>query len=168
MFLNFSVDNVSRILILCKHFACDRTMLFLEKPEQFIPKFDIVSAFVEYDGKILLLLRALHKPQGGTWCVPAGKVETGEALEVAMLRELQEETGIIPVSGRLSYFKETFVRYREYEYPYHMYHLKLLEDAPIVIDTKDHIDYVWATPEEALQMNLIEDEDACIKLFYNI
>lgn len=143
-------------------------MLFLEKPLQFTPKFDVVSCFVEYNGKILLLHRAPHKPQGSTWCVPAGKVDDGEDLHAAMLRELQEETGIIPPNRILDYFKETFVRYSEYDYPYHMYYLKLDQEPHVTVDIKDHTDFIWVTPEEALTMNLIEDEDVCIKLFYTI
>lgn len=142
-------------------------MLFLEKPDNFTPKFDVVSCFVEHDGKILLLHRAPHKPQGGTWCVPAGKVDAGEDLHSAMLRELQEETGIIPVHN-LDYFAATYVRYPEYDYVYHMYFVTLEQKPDVAIDTKDHVDFQWITPEEALTINLIEDEDTCIKLFYNL
>lgn len=143
-------------------------MLYFEKPDQFTPKFDVVSCFVEHNGKILLLHRAAHKPQGGTWCVPAGKVDEGEDLHTAMLRELREETGIIPPDGKLDYFRETFVRYKEYDYPYHMYVLKLTQEPSVTIDTSDHVAYQWVTPEEALKVHLIEDEDVCIKLFYDL
>ena len=53
----------------------------------------VVGCFLEYDGKFVLLLRHVHKADGGTWGLPAGKVEPGESDETAMLRELYEETG---------------------------------------------------------------------------
>ena len=50
-------------------------MLYKEKPENFTPKFEVVSCFVEYNNKILLLLRQDHKPEPNTYGVPAGKVD---------------------------------------------------------------------------------------------
>ncbi len=46
------------------------------------------------DGKILIAQRPQHVHQGGLWEFPGGKVENGEAIFVALQRELQEEMGI--------------------------------------------------------------------------
>ena len=45
------------------------------------------------DGKILLIKRA-NEPYKGFWSLPGGKVNHGEHLEKAILREIEEETGI--------------------------------------------------------------------------
>ena len=45
------------------------------------------------DGKVLLLLRK-RPPEAGTWSLPGGRVEFGERLEDAVVRELREELGI--------------------------------------------------------------------------
>ena len=50
-------------------------------------------ATVFRDGHVLLVRRA-NPPDAGTWGFPGGKVELGEPLEKAALRELFEETGI--------------------------------------------------------------------------
>jgi ADP-ribose pyrophosphatase YjhB (NUDIX family) len=50
-------------------------MISKNKPENFTPKFEVVSCFVEYKNEILLLLRQDHKPQGNTYGVPAGKID---------------------------------------------------------------------------------------------
>jgi 8-oxo-dGTP diphosphatase len=44
-------------------------------------------------GEILLVRRA-NPPRQHEWSLPGGKVEFGEPLQAALLREIQEETGI--------------------------------------------------------------------------
>lgn len=53
----------------------------------------VVSCIVVRDRKILLVNRR-NEPNQGEWCLPMGFAETGESIEAAALRELQEETGI--------------------------------------------------------------------------
>ncbi len=52
-----------------------------------------VGAVVVHDGCLLLVQRG-HEPDAGAWSVPGGRVEEGESLEVALARELREETGL--------------------------------------------------------------------------
>lgn len=49
---------------------------------------------IRADGDILLGYR-IKAGETPSWCLPGGHVEPGETFEVAALRELQEETGII-------------------------------------------------------------------------
>ncbi|WP_017906026.1 Nudix family hydrolase [Pseudomonas asplenii] len=52
------------------------------------------------DGRILIARRADSQHQGGLWEFPGGKVEEGEAVRVALARELQEELGIVVSEAR--------------------------------------------------------------------
>jgi 8-oxo-dGTP diphosphatase len=53
-----------------------------------------VGGMVLQNGKVLLLLRK-RPPEVGTWSLPGGRVEFGERLEDAVVRELREELGIM-------------------------------------------------------------------------
>jgi mutator protein MutT len=49
----------------------------------------------------ILLIRRGQQPSRGYWSVPGGRVETGETLAEAVVRELLEETGLEGVCGSL-------------------------------------------------------------------
>ena len=52
-------------------------------------------ALVDADGRVLLAQRPQGKPMAGLWEFPGGKVETGERPEETLIRELEEELGIV-------------------------------------------------------------------------
>ena len=141
-------------------------MIHHTKPEKFNPKFEVVSCFIEHEDEILLLLRQDHKNQPNTYGIPAGKVGEWEAKDVAVIREIFEETGL-EIDG-LSYFKELYVQYPTYDFVYHIYHKKLDQRPEVKINLEEHKNHTWKTPKEALNEKLIPDEDVCIKLFYGL
>jgi len=59
-----------------------------------------VGAVVVHDGSLLLVRRG-HGPAAGEWSVPGGRVEWGETLAEALVREVREETGLECVCGEL-------------------------------------------------------------------
>jgi len=143
-------------------------MIYIEKPKNFNPKFEVVSCFIEYHGKILLLHRQDFKPQGNTWGLPTGKVEGNEKLSEAMAREIREETSFDIPDSELKYFKKVYVMYPDYEFIYHIFSTKLKIQKKVLINSKEHKDFKWTSPKNSLKMSLIGDLDKCIKLFYKI
>jgi len=59
-----------------------------------------VGAIVVADDELLVIRRG-HGPAAGEWSVPGGRVEAGETLAEAVVREVGEETGIEAVCGPL-------------------------------------------------------------------
>ncbi|MDE0162170.1 MAG: NUDIX hydrolase [Acidimicrobiaceae bacterium] len=59
-----------------------------------------VGAIVRRSGELLLVRRG-RSPAAGEWSVPGGRVEPGELLMEAVVRELHEETGLRAVCGPL-------------------------------------------------------------------
>ena len=56
---------------------------------------------VAVDHGLLLLVKRGTNPGKGLWSLPGGRVESGESVVAAVLRELKEETGLEGVCGSL-------------------------------------------------------------------
>ena len=60
---------------------------------------DYACAVLQQQGRILLGLRAPHRrAYANKWDVLGGKVEAGETIEMALVRELGEELGVVPTA----------------------------------------------------------------------
>lgn len=68
-----------------------------------------VGILLKPDGCFLLTTRPPGKAYAGYWEFPGGKVETGESVEQALVRELHEELGVH--ATRVSRWREQVVDY---------------------------------------------------------
>jgi 8-oxo-dGTP diphosphatase len=60
-----------------------------------------VGGVVLAEGERVLLVKRGQAPLAGTWSLPGGKVEPGESLEAAVVREVLEETGVRVDAGEV-------------------------------------------------------------------
>lgn len=60
---------------------------------------NVTAAIIEKDGKFLIAKRGVGRHLEGKWEFPGGKIEKQETPEMCLVRELQEEFGIITDIG---------------------------------------------------------------------
>lgn len=143
-------------------------MIFRAPPKNFAHKVEVVSCFCECQGKILLLHRQDHKQYGNTWGPPAGKINKSESAGQAVIRELWEESGIKADDNCVKYFNKYYVRYPEYDFVFHVFHLYCESLPKVRIRKEEHKSHLWLSPVEALKMELIRDQDEVIRIFFKI
>jgi 8-oxo-dGTP diphosphatase len=62
---------------------------------------EVCVGAIALDANRLLLVRRGRPPGAGCWSIPGGRVEVGETLAEAVVRELMEETGLEGVCDEL-------------------------------------------------------------------
>ena len=68
------------------------------------------AGVVDVETDRILLARKAQNPAAGLWTLPGGFVEADELLEDALVRELEEETGIQAANPRLVAVRSTLAR----------------------------------------------------------
>ncbi len=89
------------------------------------------------------------------YSIPGGHVEVGEDFGTALRREIKEEVGLDIEVKDLLYFKEVIYT-KEYWKPKHFiffdFYCITNNDAEVMIDGQEIIDYAWVKPEKALKL----------------
>ena len=130
----------------------------------------VVHAIIEMDGKLLLEKRTGDLLESGKWSLPSGFLDRDETAAQGIIREVKEETGYDFSRHPVDHLGTVFIEYDDkILFVYHMFRTQLVGDPTAVkINPHEHVDFVWATPQEGLKLPLIQDEDACFKLVYSL
>lgn len=137
--------------------------------KKLIPDYSVVTCFIEYKGKVLLLKRAKKDMQFGLWGIPGGKVEVKEKPQDALVRELQEELSLLTTPARLELMKTSPMQNEcDGHYLLYLYYLSLDTDPVIKLNPLEHSSYKWTTLQEfknnpllfcqGLAFDLVEDD----------
>lgn len=138
--------------------------VYKSEPENFKPKFDVVGCFVQHDDKILFLHRQDSANQGNLWGIPGGKIEKSESPKEAIIREVAEETGLDISSQPIQYLDKVYIRYPNYDYVFHMLKTDITENpGEVKLSFREHKGFTWVTPQDALALPLMPDEDTLLK-----
>jgi 8-oxo-dGTP pyrophosphatase MutT (NUDIX family) len=145
--------------------------VYLEKPADFNPKAEIVGCcYLHYQDKILLLHRQDFKSEGNRWGIPGGKLNKGEPLIEAIIREVFEETGYHLEREKVHHMGKLYIKVPNFDFEYHMiqYQVPIEHPSDVKINFKEHKGFTWVTPKDALKMDLITDEDICIEICFGL
>ncbi|MBI0133179.1 MULTISPECIES: dihydroneopterin triphosphate diphosphatase [Snodgrassella] len=114
---------------------------------------------VIYDNnRQILLLERADKPD--FWQSVTGSLEPGETIEQTAKRELAEETGIYSndiLNWQQSTIYEIYPHWRHRYAPgithntEHIFSLCIAAETPILLSPREHIDYIWCSPEQAAE-----------------
>ncbi len=115
------------------------------------PRLDVVAAILWQGERFLAALRPEGKPLAGYWEFPGGKVEPGEDIEQALVRELREELGLTPLAWR--FWREERHDYEHLSVRLHFFHITATDTAPTAME--GHI-LRWMLPSEAISFPFLE------------
>jgi len=116
------------------------------------------------EGKILFLKRGNTKYESGKWCLPGGKIESGETAEEACKKETKEETNLDISNLKFLFYKEGASKIdKEITHWLNLY-FKADFSGDIKLN-KESSDYVWLNPKDIDKFDLAFNQKEIIKKF---
>jgi ADP-ribose pyrophosphatase YjhB (NUDIX family) len=111
-----------------------------------------VGALIVHRGRLLMIRT---RKWSGKWGIPGGKIERGETAEVALRREVREETGLELRDIRFVMVQDC-VDSAEFHQPAHFLLLNYTAEAEgeAVVLNDEAEEFRWVTPAEAAVMEL--------------
>ena len=114
---------------------------------------EVCVGAIALDNDRLLLIRRGHGPAAGEWSVPGGRVEAGETLAEAVVREVAEETGLEAVCDDLVGWVERIDD--AYHHVILDFGVTILEPAPVTAGD-DAAEAAWVPLDEVVDLNLVD------------
>lgn len=110
----------------------------------------VTAAVIIEDKRVLITRRPEHKPQGGFWEFPGGKLDPGESPAIALQRELKEELGVNINVGRI--LDALYYRYTWGPVLILAYRCNITGGTPRNIEVAEHL---WVHLDELHQYELL-------------
>lgn len=125
------------------------------------PLLVVAAALVNEQNEVLLAQRPAHKVMPGLWEFPGGKLEDSETPEVALIRELREELGIIVKIDALEPF--WFLSHTYHTLGFHLmmpvWIVRQWEGEPKALE---HQAICWKHPLHMAELPMIEADDPLV------
>ena len=116
------------------------------------PRPEICVGAVAVDAERILLVRRGRGPAAGAWSLPGGRVESGETLAEAVVRELEEEAGIEGICGPMIGWVERIDD--DHHFVILDFSVDVLEGVePVAGD--DAAEAMWVPLDEIAQLNVV-------------
>ena len=118
----------------------------------------VVAALIWDGNRFLICQRPAHKARGLLWEFVGGKVEPGETLEAALIRECREELAIELAVGEV--YMEVDHIYPDITIRLILFHASIAQGQPQKLE---HNDIRWITPHEILDYDFCPADTDILK-----
>ncbi len=123
------------------------------------------AIILDPQNRVLLLRREEASIGGGQWCLPGGKVDYGQTVEDAVVREIKEET-------RLNCVRATFLFYQDSLplQPEGMHCINLVFQCEVegeIALNPESTEYAWVSPEHLPEYDIAFRNDAIVHRFFS-
>lgn len=119
----------------------------------------VAAALVDSDGRVLIAQRPEGKQLAGLWEFPGGKVEPGETPEIALIRELEEELGIVVKQACLAPFVFASHTYESFHLLMPLYLIRRWQGEP---EAREHAALKWVRPNDMGQYPMPPADDPLV------
>ena len=124
---------------------------------------DVVAALIWSDGRFMICQRPAHKARGLLWEFVGGKVEHGETMEEALIRECREELDITVSVG--SVFTQVIHEYPDIKIRLTLYNCQIASGEPTLME---HAALTWILPYEIPNYDFCPADKDILALIRNI
>ena len=104
---------------------------------------EVVAALIWDQDKFMICQRPAHKARGLLWEFVGGKVDPGETMEEALIRECREELNITVAVGNI--FTQVIHEYPDIHIRLTLFHCSITEGTPELLE---HNDLKWIHPRQ--------------------
>lgn len=120
---------------------------------------EVVAALIWDDHRFLICQRPAHKARGLLWEFVGGKVEFGETMEQALVRECQEELGI--TVSPTDIFTQVIHAYPDIHIRLTLFNCTVCTGVPQLLE---HADLKWILPSEIGQYDFCPADADILRL----
>ncbi|MCW6035414.1 NUDIX domain-containing protein [Spirulina subsalsa FACHB-351] len=121
----------------------------MKKP---FPLTTVGALVVKSDQQVLIVKTTKWR---GTWGVPGGKVDWGESLVEALIREFQEEVGLQLKNIRFALCQEAILDPQFHqEAHFIMMNYYAFSESDVIVPNDEIKEWAWVSPEQALDYPL--------------
>lgn len=122
---------------------------------------EVVAALIKQDNKFLICQRPAHKARGLFWEFVGGKVEKGETMQQALIRECREELSItVDVQD---VFAQTVHCYDDVTIRLTLFNAVIASGVPQMLE---HADMQWITPDQIPNFSFCPADEEILQKLY--
>lgn len=121
---------------------------------------DVVAALIWDNGRFMICQRPAYKARGLLWEFVGGKIDPGETMEEALIRECREELGITVSVGDV--YMQVIHDYPDILIRLTLFHCTIAEGTPKLLE---HNDLKWILPSQIQEFDFCPaDEDILARI----